>query len=329
MNGKMKAFLVNNPEDGFVRGTLMVDKPVPNAGEVLVKVHWSSVNYKDGLASIPNGKVVRNYPRIPGIDLAGVVVDSNKTKIREGTHVLAHGLELGISRDGGFAEYCAVPEAWLIQLPGLAQVKHAMIAGTAGFTAAKSVIAISENKVVPNDGPVLVTGATGGVGSFAVALLSSLGYQVTASTGRSERKEWLKSLGASEVIERLPETSKPLEKETWVAAVDTVGGSTLSAVLASTKYSGIVTSCGNTGGVELNTTVFPFILRGVSLIGIDSVNVNMQIRTDTWAWLFRHLEESHWDSLCGRTESLDNLSDSLDEVLAGNALGRTIISIGK
>ena len=203
-----------------------------------------------------------------------------------------------------------------------------MIAGTAGFTAAQSVLELLENGVVPDRGPILVTGATGGVGSFAVALLASLGFEVVASTGRRNRADWLRQIGAQEVIDRLPNQTKSLESEQWSAVLDTVGGTSLAAALASVKYSGVVTACGNTGGVELQTTVFPFILRGIKLVGIDSVNCPMDAKIKVWTWLGQTLNAKYWDFLVGKTVHLNDLPDALDEVLSGSAHGRTIVSIG-
>lgn len=327
MTQNMTAFVVNKVDSEFSANVVRVPIPKVGEGESLIRVLWSSINYKDGLASIEEGKVITSYPRILGIDIAGVVVDSSGTGPQTDSYVFANGYELGVNRDGGFAQYCSVPSNWLIEINSDLEAQKVMTAGTAGFTAAQSVLQILE-KVPVDRGPVLVTGATGGVGSFAVALLSNCGYEVVASTGRADRSDWLKSLGATQVMGRLPESVKPLEKESWAAVVDTVGGMTLQSALASTKYSGIVTTCGNTGGSTLSTSVFPFILRSITLIGIDSVNVEMHAKTQIWKWLLTQLPSSEWQKLTGKIAEFETLSESLSEVLAGQTRGRTLVQIG-
>jgi acrylyl-CoA reductase (NADPH) len=322
----MEAFVVDKPESGFTRGVVEREAPACGDGEVLVRVEWSGLNYKDGLAALENGKVVRDYPLVCGVDLAGTVVESCAADVAVDAPVIAHGYALGVARDGGLAEYCAVPGEWIVPLPATLSARNAMVAGTAGFTAARCVMAVAA--AGEPSGPVLVTGATGGVGSFAVAMLANLGYEVVASTGRTEREGWLKSLGAAEVIDRLPAEVKPLEKERWAGVVDTVGGTTLAAAIAATRYNGVVTACGNTGGITLETTVFPFILRGVSLVGIDSVNVAAGVRRDVWRWLADHVTAAQFDALAGREIELSGVADALDEVLAGKAEGRTLVRLG-
>lgn len=321
----MRAFVVDKPESGFTRGVVERAEPSCADGELLVRVEWSGLNYKDGLAALENGKVVRDYPLICGVDLSGVVVESSDPAHPVGSQVIAHGYSLGVSRDGGLAEMCAVPAAWVVPLPTGLSTRNAMVAGTAGFTAARCVMAIAEAGAP--SGPVLVTGATGGVGSFAVVMLSNLGYEVVASTGRTQRADWLTALGASEVIDRLPSEVKPLEKERWAGVVDTVGGTTLAAAIAATRYNGVVTACGNTGGVGLETTVFPFILRGVSLVGIDSANVAADVRRGVWQWLAQNVTAAQFAALSGREIGLDGVADALDDVLAGKAEGRTVVRL--
>lgn len=322
----MSAYLVDKSESGFVRGVQQVATPVPKDDEVLVRVEWSSVNYKDALAATEHGKVVRDYPRIPGIDLAGTIAAPGG-RWQVGTAVLAHGRDLGVSRDGGFAQFCCVPAGWLLEVPIDLGARRAMVAGTAGFTAAESVLAHLNAGTKPDAGPILVTGATGGVGSFAVALLAAHGYQVVASTSRQERADWLRQLGAAEVIDRLEAPAKPLERERWAGVVDTVGGQTLAAALTTARYGSVVTACGNTGGMSLETTVFPFILRGVSLVGIDSVNCSDAFREHVWRWLSAQLPTAAWDLLAGATVDLEGLTVALDEVLAGQAIGRTLVEV--
>jgi acrylyl-CoA reductase (NADPH) len=240
-------------------------------GELLVAVEWSSANYKDALATRPDGGVARLDRLVPGIDLAGTVLESADPAYRPGADVLAHGYGLGTSHHGGFSTRARVPAAWVVPLPRPLTTRQAMVVGTAGFTAALSIDRLRRHGLVPGDGPVVVTGATGGVGSFAVAVLARLGFEVVASTGKPEASGWLLSLGATAVIDRaeLARPGRPLESERFAGAVDCVGGSTLVGVLRQIRWGGAVAASGVTGGPELNTTVFPFILRGVALLGID------------------------------------------------------------
>ncbi|WP_193044702.1 acrylyl-CoA reductase family protein [Mycolicibacterium baixiangningiae] len=323
-----KAFQVGKDDSGeFYRDTREVTAEPLADGEVRVRVAWSSINYKDGLASTAEGRVARISPLIPGIDLAGEVVDPGSSGLTVGDQVLAHGYELGVARHGGFSQYATVPAGWVVPRPAALDARHAMVTGTAGFTAALSVAALRDGGISPDLGPVLVTGATGGVGSFAVTLLSNLGYDVVASTGRRDREDWLKSLGAGTVIDRLPADAKPLGKETWAGVVDSVGGSTLHAALASTCYGGIVAASGNTGGPKLGTTVFPFILRGVRLHGIDSVACDIDRRRTIWHWIADTMHAQQFDALAGRVVGLSELPEALDAVLAGRALGRTLVQL--
>lgn len=325
-----QAFTVGKGDDGsYSRGTRAVAATALVDDDVRIEVEWSSVNYKDALASTEDGRVARIDPLTPGIDLAGSIVDAGRSTFRLGEPVLAHGYELGVARHGGFAEYAAVPGQWVVARPETLDARRAMIVGTAGFTAALSVIALQERGVTPDHGPVLVTGATGGVGSAAVALLANLGFEVSASTGRRDRADWLESLGASAIVDRLPEDAKALGMETWAGVVDSVGGTTLHAALASTRYGGTVAASGNTGGPKLATTVFPFILRGVALLGIDSVACEIERRRRTWAFVADSLRDEQFELLAGRTVGLADLPDALDDVLAGRAQGRSLVQPGK
>ena len=244
-------------------------------GEVEIRVEWSSVNYKDGLATRTDGKVARISPLIPGIDLAGEVVSSADPSIVVGSSVLAHGYELGVSRHGGFSEYQRVPAGWVVPLVAGLTTRDAMAIGTAGFTAAMSVVALEERGLSPSDGPVLVTGASGGVGGTALAILAERGYEVWAATGKPEEAARLVSMGAAGILTRDEVTAegRPLDAERWAGAVDAVGGATLPYVLRTLKTGAAVAASGNAGGPKLETTVFPFILRGVGLLGMDSVTV--------------------------------------------------------
>lgn len=298
-------------------------------GDVLVAVNWSSVNYKDGLASRKGGKVARISPLVPGIDLAGTVVDAGQSSLSVGQSVLAHGYDLGVAHHGGYSRYARVPGNWIVPLPPTLTERQAMALGTAGFTAALSVVALEEHGLTPGTGPVLVTGATGGVGSVAVSVLAALGHQVTAVTGKPEAADWLRSLGASDVIERsaVSDASRPLQKETWAGAVDCVGGDTLAHVVASLRYGAAVAASGNTGGVKLPTTVFPFILRGVALLGIDSVNVPIERRRAVWERLATDLRPETVDDLATDEVTLDGVPSALERILAGQARGRTLVRV--
>ena len=297
-------------------------------GDVVVAVSWSSVNYKDGLASRTNGKVARIDPLVPGIDLAGTVVDPGNSGLAPGTSVLVHGYDLGVAHHGGYAGYARVPAGWVVPLPAGLSERQAMTVGTAGFTAALSVVALENHGLQPGAGPVLVTGATGGVGSVAVSILSARGYEVTGVTGKPDAADWLRSLGAVEVMNRTAlDAKRPLQRETWAGAVDCVGGETLAAVLASLRYGAAVAASGNTGGVGLPTTVFPFILRGVSLLGIDSVQCPIERRREIWARLADDLRPPVLDDLATDEVTLAGVPAALERILAGGARGRTLVKV--
>lgn len=300
-------------------------------GDVIVRVKYSGVNYKDGLASIPEGKIVRRYPFIPGIDLAGTVESSLHPSFKEGDEVICTGYELGVSHEGGYSEYARVKGDWLVPLPEGLGLKEAMGIGTAGFTAALSVADLIRNGLKPERGPVLVTGATGGVGSFAVSILSKLGYEVAAATGKADtQREWLMNIGAQTVIPReeaAPAAKGALSSAKWAAVVDPVGGSQLSGLLKQVKYGGAVALSGLTGGVEYPGAVYPFILRGVKLLGIDSVYCPMDVRREIWGRLAGEWRpETVLDSGI-REVSLNELPETLEQILKGRAVGRTIVSM--
>ncbi|MDA2943983.1 MAG: acryloyl-CoA reductase [Actinomycetota bacterium] len=293
----------------------------------LIEVHWSSVNYKDGLASTPTGKVARFSPMVPGVDLAGVLLE-DAGDIPAGTEVIAHGYDLGVNRHGGFAQFATVPNDWLVPLPAGLSTREAMIMGTAGYTAALSVIALLDHGISPDDGAILVTGATGGVGSTAVGMLAGLGYAVTASTGKPDESDFLTGLGANAVIDRntLAEAGKPLQGMQWAGAVDCVGGVPLANVLAQTNYGGAVAASGLTAGNGLPTTVLPFILRGVTLYGIDSVQTPIAKRRELWARIASDLKPAGLDAI-GHDIGLDDLDGVLTDILAGKAVGRAVVDL--
>ncbi len=298
-------------------------------GDVTIRVAYSSVNFKDALAVTPNGGVVRDYPIVPGIDLTGEVVESQSPDFAVGEPVLAHGYEIGTGRHGGYAEYARVPADWVVKLGSLSPHDGAAI-GTAGFTAAMSVQALIDWGIKPGDGPIVVTGATGGVGSVSVDLLAAAGYEVVASTGKADAADRLKALGAAEVIGRLPEDPdakpRPLAKTRWAGAVDCVGGKTLADVLSSLRYGGAVAASGLTGGPALNTTVMPFILRGVSLLGMDSVQMPIERRRRLWEELGGPLAPQHLSDVTNDVDIKDVVG-VLDEIRDGRYSGRAVVRV--
>jgi acrylyl-CoA reductase (NADPH) len=323
-----RAFVVEKSADGFTRRVRDCEPGMLGDGDVRVQVDYSSINYKDGLASSENGRVARISPLIPGIDLAGTVVESADGRFTPGDQVIAHGYDLGVAHHGGFSGYARVPGDWVVPMPSGLDPPQAMTIGTAGFTAALSVDALETRGLAPGQGPVLVTGASGGVGSMAVGILARRGYEVVAGTGKRQAADWLRSLGATEVIDRsmLTEPSaRPLDGERWAGAVDCVGGATLASVLRSLRYGAAVAACGLTGGGDLPTTVFPFILRGVGLLGIDSVGVAIDRRIAMWRRLAADLRPPQLDMAPAETVELDGLESALDRILAGGMTGRTLV----
>ena len=298
-------------------------------GEVLVRVEYSSVNYKDGLATSADGKVATAYPLVPGIDLAGTVMHAAAGGPAPGTRVVAHGYEIGVARHGGYARYARLPARWVVELPPAVSTREAMVIGTAGFTAAMSVARIVDHGLGPGDGPVLVTGASGGVGSVAVNLLADLGFEVVASSGKPDAAALLRRLGAGTVLDRSELSAaggRPLAKQRWAAAVDCVGGQTLANVLAATRYGGLVAASGLTGGAGLPATVLPFILRGVTLAGIDSVQVPIERRRALWQRLGADLRPSALAELTTQV-ALADVGPALERTRAGGATGRTVVNV--
>ena len=298
-------------------------------GEVLVRVRYSSLNFKDGLSCIGNPGVTRNYPHTPGVDASGEVVESSDSRFKVGDSVIVTGYDLGMNTSGGFGQYIRVPADWVVPLPEELSFKDAMIYGTAGYTAALSAHALQKYGVTPEQGEIAVTGSTGGVGSVAVALLAHLGYNVVASTGKKDETEFLQDLGAAEIIGREDvndESKKPLLRERWAGAVDTVGGTTLASLLKATKRGGAVAATGLVASSDLPTTVFPFILRGVSLLGIDSGFTPTNLRREIWSklagvWKFPQLEQLTIDC------TLETLDPEIDKILAGGQRGRVVVDL--
>lgn len=305
-------------------------RPEPAAGQVLIRARWSSVNYKDALAATGAGKIMKTLPLTGGIDVAGTVAASRDARYKEGDAVLVTGYGLGVEVDGGFAEYVKVLADWVVPLPAGLTDFQAMALGTAGFTAGLAILRMEQNGLMPGQGPVVVTGATGGVGSLAVDMLAGLGYRVTALSGKADRADYLKGLGAVEILDRhgLEMGERPLEKSQWAGAVDTVGGKTLAWLTRTMAYRGVIAACGLAGGMELNTTVMPFILRGVSLLGIDSVACPMAQRLEVWRRLATDLKPRHLESGIARTVALAQLPGVFQGFLDGTVTGRIVVDLG-
>ena len=329
-----RAFVTESVDGGVTRGLRELTGDDLPEGDVDVRTDWSSVNYKDALATIPDGKVARISPLIPGIDLAGEVVASRDPGVPVGTAVLAHGYDLGVARHGGYAAYTRLPTGYVVPLPERLTARDAMAIGTAGFTAAMSVAALERHGLRPGDGPVLVTGASGGVGTVAVAILAARGHEVWAATGKADEEPRLRALGATGLVPRDESTAdsqRPLESARWAAAVDTVGAATLPYVLRTLRQGAAVASSGNAGGAGLATTVLPFILRGVALLGMDSANMAIDERRALWARIATDLRPAGLDEeRLGVTEvALDEVEPALDAILDGRARGRWVVRVGE
>ena len=298
-------------------------------GEVLIRVHYSSLNYKDGLSCAGNRGVTRHYPHTPGIDAAGVVESSDSSDFNAGDPGVIISYDLGANTAGGFGQFIRVPADWVMPLPEGLSFRESMIYGTAGYTAGLSVNLLQHQGVIPERGPVVVTGATGGVGSVSVALLAGLGYRISASTGKPDAEDFLKTLGASEVIGRdavNDKYGKPLLKETWAGAIDTIGGTTLATLLKACKENGTVAATGMVASTNLPTTVFPFILRGVSLLGINAQGTNMSIRKEIWSKLAEEWKPDKLESLAFDCR-LEKLNPEIDRILVGGQRGRVIVNL--
>jgi len=329
VDGTFRAMVVVEEADGtFSRDIKSREVEGLGDGEVRIKVHYSSLNYKDALSATGNRGVTKNYPHTPGIDAAGIVAESNDINITVGTEVIVTSYDLGMNTPGGYGELITVPGSWVVPLPAGIKLKESMVYGTAGFTAAMSVDAMVRT-VAPGDGEVLVTGATGGVGSIAVAILAKLGYSVMGVSGKVGAEEFLQELGAKGVIDRKSATDgadRPLLKTRWAGVIDTVGGDTLVAAIKATNPLGVVTCCGNVASADLPLNVFPFILRGVSLVGIDSQNCPMGYRTEIWKKL-----ASDWKINClaemSREVALEDLDVEIGFILSGKQKGRVVVKV--
>ncbi|KAA1160347.1 acrylyl-CoA reductase (NADPH) [Pseudoalteromonas fuliginea] len=327
MNNPIKAIVINKEDNNYSASLSTIQSSdLPNEN-VSIDVQYSTLNYKDGLAITGKGPVVRSFPMVPGIDLVGTVTNSTSDEFKNGDNVILNGFGVGEKHWGGLAQKAALNSDWLIPLPTGISPKQAMQIGTAGYTAMLSVIALEKQGITPESGEILVTGANGGVGSFAIYLLNQLGYNVTAATGRLDQSEYLKELGAKQVIDRneLSNPGKPLQKERFAAAIDSVGSHTLANICASLKYGGVVTACGLAQGMDLPASVAPFILRGVSLIGIDSVMRPKADRIEAWDRLAKLVSADYLDKISTEI-SLEHAIDNAELLMQGKIRGRVVVN---
>jgi acrylyl-CoA reductase (NADPH) len=326
--GTFKAIRIDRAEKGTTVALTQFDEAELMDGDVTVRVEWSTLNYKDGLAVTGKAPVVRRFPMIAGIDLAGTVEQSSHPAWKAGDKVICNGWGMGETHLGAYAEKARVKGDWLVRLPEGMSTRDAMAIGTAGYTAMLSVLALEKHGLTPSNGPIVVTGAAGGVGSVATAVLSKLGYHVIASTGRVSESGYLKDLGAAEVIDRneLSGPAKPLAKERWAGGVDSVGSTTLANVLSMTKYGGAIAACGLAAGMDLPSSVAPFILRGVSLLGIDSVMCPITLRKAAWARLASDLDRAKLAEITHEI-GLDEVVAAGAKILAGQVRGRIVVKI--
>ena len=329
MGERFRGLVLDEAEGGVAASVRELEEADLPDGEVTVAVKYSDLNYKDGMILKGIGRLVRSYPHVPGIDLAGTVTASNAPGIAVGDEVLVTGYRMGEIRWGGYAERACVPADWVVKIPDGLDARRAMALGTAGFTAMIAVMALEQAGLVPGAGEVLVTGANGGVGSVAVIVLAALGHEVVASTGRMETADDLKALGAASVVDRAElaaEPERPLASERWAGAVDAVGGTTLASILTGLKHSAAVAACGLAGGSALNTTVIPFLLRGVRLLGIDSVMYPHGPRQEAWRRLAAELPMDRIDAV-SETVGLDALPGLADRILKGQTRGRVVVDV--
>ena len=328
---KLRALQVRKDDDGKITAAV-TEMTVGDLdeGNVVIRAEFSGVNYKDALAATGAGRgIMRDFPKVAGIDVAGVVAESSDSRYRPGDKVLITGYKLGVDHDGGFAEFVRAPADWLVPLPGGISAREAMTVGTAGFTAALSVMRLMENGLAPENGKVIVLGATGGVGGFAVAFLAKLGFQVTAVTGKAESRDYLQKLGASEILLRdeIERGEKPLEKPMWAGAVDPVGGDWLAWLTRTLKPGAAAAVSGLTGGVELKTTVMPFILRGVSVLGIDSVFCPADRRLRAWEKIADEWKPKDLEIFIAEEVDLDGLGEVFPKLIGGKMQGRALLRI--
>ncbi|HEY5580535.1 MAG TPA: MDR family oxidoreductase [Rhodoferax sp.] len=325
-----RGILITKDDAGYKAALQTIDETVLPAGDVTVQVEWSTLNYKDALAITGTSPVVRRFPMVPGIDFAGTVLESTNAAWQAGDKVILNGWGVGETHCGGLAEVARVKGEWLLALPSNFTTRQAMAIGTAGYTAMLCVLALEKHGIRPLDGEILVTGASGGVGSVAIAVLAKLGYTVVASTGRQGEADYLKALGASQVIDRseLSKPGKAIGKERWAGVIDSVGSHTLANACATTKYRGAVAACGLAGGMDFPATVAPFILRGVTLYGIDSVMAPLEVRQEAWRRLSRDLDISRLEAIT-REIGLSETIAVATELLEGKVRGRVVVDVNR
>ena len=326
---KFKAFLIEEAEDGVNSSFKTIDTADLDPGEVLIKTAYSSVNFKDALAATGAGKIIRRFPCVGGIDLSGVVVESSSDEFKVGQEVIATSYDIGVAHHGGYAEYCRVPAKWVVPMPAGLDLFSSMALGTAGFTAGLAVERMEHNGLNPDAGPVLVNGATGGVGGIAIDILSALGYDVTAMTGKPDQSDYLKSLGAAEILDTASldlAKIRPLGRETWAGVVDNLGGDILSWLASTVKVGGAIASIGLAASFKFNTTVMPYILRGVTLAGIDSVNAEMEVRRKVWGRLATDMKPKNLDKIV-TTVAFDDLPATFEAVMQAKMRGRSVVKI--
>lgn len=324
-----QAYLIEENAGKTQAGFVQMQASQLDAGEVTIKVAYSSVNYKDALAATGAGRIIRRYPCVGGIDLSGTVVSSTDPRFKVGDPVIATSFDIGVAHHGGYAQYARVPAAWVVPLPANLSLHEAMMLGTAGFTAALGIVRMEENGLRPEQGPVIVTGASGGVGSLAIDMLAKLGYRVTALTGKASETDYLKGLGAAEVMlrETLDLTRiRPLDKAIWAGAVDNLGGDVLAWIASTMQQGGTIASIGLAASTTLNTTVMPFILRGVSLLGVDSGYIGEPYRSKVWQRLASDLRPRHLQEMA-RTIRFDELPNVFDGFIQGRSRGRVVVAI--
>lgn len=324
-----QAFRIHNDDAGYRAAVESISLDDLDAGDVTIKAAWSGINFKDALAGTGKGKILRRFPMNGGIDVAGTVVASESDRFKPGDEVLVTGAGLSETRDGGYSQYQRLDSQWVIPLPAGLDLREAMVLGTAGFTAALSLHRMEISGQKPADGPILVTGATGGVGSIAIDILATAGYEVHAVSGKKDQFDWLKHLGAAQCIARdeLEPSKRPLESVSWAGCIDSVGGEMLSGICARISPWGNIASCGLAGGIALITTVLPFIIRGVSLIGIDSPTCPYSIRETIWNKLAGDWKPRHLAAIATREVGLDGLNERFEAMLAGQSLGRTVVCL--
>lgn len=326
---KFKAFLIEEAEEGVNSSFKTIDTADLDPGEVLIKTAYTSVNFKDALAATGAGKIIRRFPCVGGIDLSGVVVESSSDEFKVGQEVIATSYDIGVAHHGGYAEYCRVPAKWVVPMPAGLDLFSSMALGTAGFTAGLAVERMEHNGLNPDAGPVLVNGATGGVGGIAIDILSALGYDVTAMTGKPDQSDYLKSLGAAEILDTASldlAKIRPLGRETWAGVVDNLGGDILSWLASTVKVGGAIASIGLAASFKFNTTVMPYILRGVTLAGIDSVNAEMEVRRKVWGRLATDMKPKNLDKIV-TTVAFDDLPATFEAVMQAKMRGRSVVKI--